>query len=114
MRPPTGTTTTNMSWRPSAGTFRASSTLARLVLRDRTTLTTRARSFSYLSDANTYFSVDNLLLKLAAAYLTGAELVLFTTMIESLKQAKNESATKLFDSSSKAFKKANFQVGVAT
>ena len=88
--------------------------MARLVLRDRNTLTTRTRSFSYLSDANTYFSVDNLLLKLAAAYLTGAELVLFTTMIESLKQAKNESATKLFDSSSKAFKKANFQVGVAT
>ncbi|TFK78950.1 hypothetical protein K466DRAFT_668278 [Polyporus arcularius HHB13444] len=70
--------------------------------------------FAYLSDANSYLSVDNLLLKLAAAYLTGGELALFTTMIDSLKQAKNEAATKLFDSSSKSFNKANFQVGVAS
>ncbi|KAI0706887.1 hypothetical protein C8T65DRAFT_220438 [Cerioporus squamosus] len=70
--------------------------------------------FAHLSDANSYLSVDNLLLKLAAAYLSGGELALFSTMIDSLKQAKNEAATKLFDSSSKSFNKANFQVGVAS
>ncbi|RDX44724.1 hypothetical protein OH76DRAFT_1421205 [Lentinus brumalis] len=70
--------------------------------------------FAHLSDANSYLTVDNLLLKLAAAYLSGGELALFTTMIDSLKQAKNEAATKLFDSSSKSFNKANFQVGVAS
>ncbi|KAI0706866.1 hypothetical protein C8T65DRAFT_220048 [Cerioporus squamosus] len=74
----------------------------------------QAFDLAELSDANSYFSVDNLLLKLAGAYLTGGELELFTTMIQSLKDAKNEAATKLFDSSSKAFNKANFQVGVAS
>ena len=77
-------------------------------------LTICINSFAYLSDANSYLTVDNLLLQLAAAYLTGGELALFNTMIDSLKKAKNEAATKLFDSSSKAFKKANFQVGVAS
>lgn len=71
-------------------------------------------SLAKLSDASAYFSVDNLLLKLAAAYLTGSELVLFQTMIDGLKQGKNNAATKLFDSSSKSFNKANFQVGIAS
>ncbi len=58
--------------------------------------------------------MDNLLLKLAAAYLSGGELDLFKSMLDSLKDAKNEAATKLFDSSAKAFNKANFQLGVAS
>ncbi len=66
-----------------------------------------------MSDANSYLTVDNLLLKLAEAYLSGAELALFTTMINSLKEAKNQGAVTLFDSSSKSFSKANFQLGVA-
>ncbi|KAI0706874.1 hypothetical protein C8T65DRAFT_220266 [Cerioporus squamosus] len=71
-------------------------------------------SLAELSDANTYFSVDNLVFELAAAYLTGGELALFGTMIESLKQAKNEAATKVFDSSAKDLNKANFQIGIAS
>ncbi|RPD54392.1 hypothetical protein L226DRAFT_541164 [Lentinus tigrinus ALCF2SS1-7] len=70
--------------------------------------------FAYQSDANTYLTVDKLLLKLAASYLSGGELALFTAMVDALKDAKNESAVTLFDNSSKAFKKANFQVGVAS
>lgn len=70
--------------------------------------------FARMSDVNSYFSVDNLLLKLAAAYLTGGELELFKTMINSLKDTKNAMATKIFDSSAKDFKKANFQCGVAS
>ncbi|RDX44731.1 hypothetical protein OH76DRAFT_1559541 [Lentinus brumalis] len=70
--------------------------------------------FAHLTDANSYLTVDNLLLKLAAAYLSGGELDLFKTMLDSLKDAKNEAATKLFDSSAKAFNKANFQLGVAS
>ncbi|TFK81631.1 hypothetical protein K466DRAFT_666998 [Polyporus arcularius HHB13444] len=69
--------------------------------------------FARMSDANSYLTVDNLLLKLAEAYLSGAELALFTTMINSLKDAKNQGAVTLFDSSSKSFSKANFQLGVA-
>ncbi|RDX51547.1 hypothetical protein OH76DRAFT_301409 [Lentinus brumalis] len=70
--------------------------------------------FAHLTDANSYLTVDNLLLKLAAAYLSGGELDLFKSMLDSLKDAKNEAATKLFDSSAKAFNKANFQLGVAS
>ncbi len=67
-----------------------------------------------MSDANSYLTVDNLVLKFAEAYLIGAELGLFTTMVESLEQARNESALTLFDSYSKSSNKANFQLGVAS
>ncbi len=70
--------------------------------------------FSRLSDVNSFQSVDNLVLKFAAESLAGEELVLFTTMVESLKQARNESAIRLFDSYSKSSNKANFQLGVAS
>ncbi|KAI0706879.1 hypothetical protein C8T65DRAFT_651203 [Cerioporus squamosus] len=68
----------------------------------------------HLSDANSYLTVDNLLLKLATEDFSGEELALYTKMIEALKQAKNESARKLFDLSSKSSNKANFQAGVAS
>ncbi|TFK88055.1 hypothetical protein K466DRAFT_662571 [Polyporus arcularius HHB13444] len=58
--------------------------------------------------------VDNVVLKLAAKFLPGEEFALFTTMVESLKQARNESAMRLFDSYSKSSNKANFQLGVAS
>lgn len=77
------------------------------------TLTTWTRSFSHLSDVNTYYSVDALLLKLVATYLSVSQLALYTTMIEALRRTKNESATALFDDMSKTLKNANFQVGIA-
>ncbi|TFK88079.1 hypothetical protein K466DRAFT_87883 [Polyporus arcularius HHB13444] len=67
-----------------------------------------------VSNANSFLTVDNLLLKLGEVYLSGAELALFTTMVESLKQARNESAIRLFDSYSKSSNKAHFQLGVAS
>ncbi|KAI0656463.1 hypothetical protein C8Q70DRAFT_1056690 [Cubamyces menziesii] len=66
------------------------------------------------SDASSYGSVDKLLLKLAATYLTNAEFGLFETMIESLKDDKNGDQVKLFDSQAKSFNEANFQLGVAS
>ncbi|RDX44694.1 hypothetical protein OH76DRAFT_1486847 [Lentinus brumalis] len=67
-----------------------------------------------VSNANSFLTVDNLLLKLGEVYLSGAELALFTTMVESIKQARNESAIRLFDSYSKSSNKAHFQLGVAS
>ncbi len=67
-----------------------------------------------MSDANSSKSVDNLVLKLSATFLAGEEYALFTTMVKSLEQAKNESAMSLFDSYCKSNNKANFQLGVAS
>ncbi|RDX44751.1 hypothetical protein OH76DRAFT_1486895 [Lentinus brumalis] len=67
-----------------------------------------------LSDADTYLDVDKLLLKSAAEHLSEEELALFQNVVESLGEAKNEVATQLFNSQSKASNKANFQVGVAS
>ena len=73
----------------------------------------RYHSLGAQSDASSYGSVDKLLLKLAATYLTNAEFGLFETMIESLKDDKNGDQVKLFDSQAKSFNEANFQLGVA-
>ncbi len=64
-----------------------------------------------LSDVD---KIDKLLPKVAAEHLSGGELALFQSVVEALGEGKNEVATQLFDSQSKAFNKANFQVGVAT
>ncbi len=72
------------------------------------------RSLAGVSNANSFLTVDNLLLKLGEVYLSGAELALFTTMVESIKQARNESAIRLFDSYSKSSNNAHFQLGVAS
>ncbi|TFK85836.1 hypothetical protein K466DRAFT_664221 [Polyporus arcularius HHB13444] len=76
----------------------------------------RSFDMAELSDADTYVSVDKLLLKLAADHLSAEELALFQKVVESLGegQTRNEVATKLFNSQSMASKKANFQVGVAS
>ncbi|KAH9888071.1 hypothetical protein C8Q73DRAFT_794495 [Cubamyces lactineus] len=66
------------------------------------------------SDAKSYGSVDKLLLKLAATFLTAPEFELFQTMIDSLKDDKNDKQVKLFDSQAKSFNDANFQLGVAS
>ncbi|KAH9902482.1 hypothetical protein C8Q73DRAFT_831465 [Cubamyces lactineus] len=67
-----------------------------------------------VGNSNSYGSVDKLVLELAAAYLTGGELVLFQKMISALKDSKNSSAVKLFDSKAGYFNDASFQVGVAS
>jgi hypothetical protein len=70
-------------------------------------------SLSIISDAKSYASVDKLVLKLAAAYLTGAELTLFTNLANSMNNSANSGAVKIFDTSSKNIDKCNFQLGVA-
>ncbi|CDO69244.1 hypothetical protein BN946_scf185042.g146 [Trametes cinnabarina] len=65
-------------------------------------------------DANSIGSVDQLILRLAQDYLSAGEFALFQTVIDSLKEAKNDSALKLFDSSSKESNKANFRAGVVS
>ncbi|KAI0331727.1 hypothetical protein GY45DRAFT_1369713 [Cubamyces sp. BRFM 1775] len=66
------------------------------------------------SDAKSYGSVDKLLLTLAESFLTAAEFSLFQTMIEALKDDKNNRQSNIFDSQSKSFNDANFQLGVAS
>ncbi|KAI0326057.1 hypothetical protein GY45DRAFT_1437960 [Cubamyces sp. BRFM 1775] len=67
-----------------------------------------------MGNANSYGSVDKLLLQVAASYLSGNELALFTSMITALKDSKNSNAVKLFDSKAGYFNDASFQVGVAS
>ncbi|KAJ8469586.1 hypothetical protein ONZ51_g8885 [Trametes cubensis] len=69
---------------------------------------------SEIGNSNSYGSVDKLVLELAAAYLTGGELALFTKMITALKDTKNSGAVKIFDSKAGYFNDASFQVGVAS
>ena len=71
-------------------------------------------SMSEIGNSNSYGSVDKLVLELAAAYLTGGELALFTKMITALKDTKNSGAVKIFDSKAGYFNDASFQVGVAS
>ncbi|KAI0325092.1 hypothetical protein GY45DRAFT_289891 [Cubamyces sp. BRFM 1775] len=76
--------------------------------------TLQSFNMSEVGNSNSYGSVDKLVLQLAAAYLTGGELALFTKMINALKDSKNSSAVKIFDSKAGYFNDASFQVGVAS
>jgi S-adenosylmethionine:diacylglycerol 3-amino-3-carboxypropyl transferase len=70
------------------------------------------RSFSNISDAKSHGSVDALVLKLAASYLSGTELTLFKELVASMNNSANSGAVKIFDTSSKSVGKCNFQLGV--
>ena len=67
-----------------------------------------------LGDVSSEGSVDKLLLKLAATYLTGGEMSLFAGMMDSLKNPKNRSPLQLFNSIAQNSTNANFQVGIAS
>ena len=67
-----------------------------------------------MHDVAKYGSVDNLLVEMASAYLSSGELELFRYMMESLQSANNDAAIEIFNSSSKDFNKANFQIGVVS
>ena len=75
-----------------------------------------AQPFSFVekSDANSYGSIDKLVLELAKANLSEGERALFRTTIESLQNTENKAAIGLFNSSSTQLNKANFQLGVAS
>ncbi|KAI0332980.1 hypothetical protein GY45DRAFT_1320244 [Cubamyces sp. BRFM 1775] len=59
-------------------------------------------------------SVDQLLSRMAGAYLTGGEQAMFTHMMLSLKNPKNQSPLQLFDSIARNSGDASFHVGVAS
>ncbi|KAI0663520.1 hypothetical protein C8Q70DRAFT_362987 [Cubamyces menziesii] len=69
---------------------------------------------SEVDNANSYGSVDKLVLKLAAAQLTEGELALLTKTITALKHPKNSDAVRIFDSKAGYTNDASFQVGVAS
>ncbi|KAJ6563995.1 hypothetical protein B0H19DRAFT_1285126 [Mycena capillaripes] len=66
-----------------------------------------------VSDAKRYGSVDELLIHLATAYLSGVDLELFKAMIQEMKDSQNAAAVKIFDTASKKEASCNFQLGNA-
>ncbi|KAJ7936992.1 hypothetical protein B0H13DRAFT_1853056 [Mycena leptocephala] len=70
--------------------------------------------FSSICDAKTksHGSVDNFVLQLPAAYLSGTELTLFKGLVTSMNSSANSGKVKIFDTSSKSVDKCNFRLGV--
>jgi hypothetical protein len=69
-------------------------------------------SLSNISEAASSGSVDGLIVKLAAAYMSESEVELIKATFESLRKSANEGAYKLFDTNSKSDNKSNFQLGL--
>jgi hypothetical protein len=76
--------------------------------------TLQSFDFTTLSDANSFGSVDRLVIKTAETYLSGQQLELFKAMITSLNSTNGQLAHKIFDNASKNVDKANFQLGVVS
>jgi hypothetical protein len=71
------------------------------------------RRFAFIDDVSSHGSVNQLLIALAKVYLHGANLELFLRMLRSMNDSKNAAANKIFESLSKDFNKASFQLGLA-
>ncbi|KAJ8469593.1 hypothetical protein ONZ51_g8891 [Trametes cubensis] len=69
-------------------------------------------SLTEMNNVGAYPSMDQLILKYSATFLTGGQLGQFTSMINALKETKNKKAESILNAQSSYSKSANFQLGL--